>query len=141
MLSTVLTVLLILTVIVLLVLITVFQHGNEGGIGSAFGSGNSAGFFGASGGANIIVRATWVCGTLFFVLATGLAWVRTHDSFAVSREIDSAIDSPLFDEIDDAGDTPEVIDPAHEAEKNEANPSGAETAPAETPETETTPKN
>ena len=69
------------------------QHGNEGGIGSAFGSGNSTGFFGASGGVSLIVRATWVAGILFFGIATTLSWVKTHDHFGVGREIDSLLGS------------------------------------------------
>lgn len=101
MLITLLTVLLLLTVIILLVLITVFQHGNEGGFGSALGGGNSSGFFGASGGANIIVRATWVFGSLFFLLSTALAWVRTHDSFSVGRELESVIDDPALKDLEE----------------------------------------
>ena len=91
MLTGILTALLILTVIVLIVLVTVFQHGNEGGIGSSFGGGNSTGFFGASGGANIIIRGTWICGALFFGLSTTLAWVKTHESFGVSKEISNSL--------------------------------------------------
>lgn len=91
MLSGLLTALLIIVAFVLIVLIIALQHGNEGGIGSAFGSGNSAGFFGASGGVSLIIRATWICGALFFGLSTALAWVKTHDHFGVSREIDTIL--------------------------------------------------
>ncbi|NBO39079.1 preprotein translocase subunit SecG [bacterium] len=86
-----LTALLVFVSVVLIVLIVALQHGNEGGIGSAFGGGNSAGFFGASGGVALIVRATWIFGTAFFCLSTALAWVKTHEKFAVGRELDSAL--------------------------------------------------
>jgi preprotein translocase subunit SecG len=91
MLSGLLTALLILVALVMIVLVIVLQQGNEGGIGTAFGSGNSAGFFGASGGVTLIVRATWICGALFFGISTTLAWVKTHQHFGVSREIDDVL--------------------------------------------------
>jgi len=86
-----LTALLVFVGIVLIVLIVALQHGNEGGIGSAFGGGNSAGFFGASGGVALIVRATWIFGAAFFGLSTALAWVKTHEKFGVTRELDGAL--------------------------------------------------
>lgn len=86
-----LTALLIFVSLVLIVLIIALQHGNEGGIGSAFGGGNSTGFFGASGGVALIVRATWIFGASFFVLSTALAWVKTHEKFGVTRELDAAL--------------------------------------------------
>lgn len=89
-----LTALLIFVSVVLIVLVIALQHGNEGGIGSAFGGGNSAGFFGASGGVALIVRATWIFGAAFFFLSTALAWVKTHEKFGVSRELDSALTAP-----------------------------------------------
>ena len=91
MLGTFLTVLLVIVCIVMIFLVIILQQGNEGGIGSAFGSGNSTGFFGASGGVSLIVRATWICGALFFVLATGLAWVKTRQHFGVTTELERSL--------------------------------------------------
>ena len=93
MLTGLLTFLLAVIVIVLIVLIIVLQHGNEGGIGSAFGSGNSTGFFGATGGVSLIVRATWIFGALFFVVSMLLSWVKTHEHFGVGREIKGLLGS------------------------------------------------
>lgn len=119
-----LTALLVFVSLVLIVLIIALQHGNEGGIGSAFGGGNSAGFFGASGGVALIVRATWIFGAAFFFLSTALAWVKTHEKFGVSRELDSALS---------VTPTPaQVASPA--AEATPAAASGASTpAPAAAP--------
>lgn len=91
MLSGFLTVLLIILALLLLLLVVVLQQGNEGGIGSAFGSGNSTGFFGASGGVSLIVRATWISGVLFFITALSLAWVKTRQHFGVGREIENTL--------------------------------------------------
>ena len=87
MISTLLTTLLVIDSIVLILLIVVFQQGPEGGIGSTMGGGNSTAFFGASGGVKSIVRATWVSGALFFILATADTWVKTHNHYASSNSI------------------------------------------------------
>lgn len=89
MLTSFLTTLLIIDCLILIVLIIALQQGNEGGIGSAFGSGNSTGFFGASGGVNFIVRATWIAGTAFFILCMTLAWLKTRSHYGVTRELES----------------------------------------------------
>ncbi len=88
---TFLTVLLVIDVLVLMILVVGLQHGNEGGMGSAFGSGNSAGFFGASGGVSFIVRATWIAGALFFALALSLAWLKTREHYGVGREVEKLL--------------------------------------------------
>lgn len=118
-----LTALLIFVSVVLVVLIIALQHGNEGGIGSAFGGGNSAGFFGASGGVALIVRATWIFGAAFFFLSTALAWVKTHEKFGVSRELDSALTvtpTPVAAGTPAPASTPAAV----------ASPEAAATAPA-----------
>lgn len=95
MISSILTTLLIIDAIVLIFLIVALQQGNEGGIGGAFGGGNTTGFFGASGGVKLIVRATWICGVLFFVLATASSWVNTHDRYALKNQLEKTLSIPL----------------------------------------------
>ena len=120
-----LTALLIFVSVVLIVLIVALQHGNEGGIGSAFGGGNSAGFFGASGGVTLIVRATWIFGAAFFGLSTALAWVKTHEKFGVTRELDSALSATPTPAV------PPASTPAAAAEP--AQGSGSVVTPVNTP--------
>ncbi|MES2614733.1 MAG: preprotein translocase subunit SecG [Bdellovibrionota bacterium] len=95
MISTLLTTLLIINAVVLIFLIVALQQGNEGGIGGALGGGNSQGFFGASGGVKAIVRATWICGILFFALAMSSAWVKTHDRYALKNSLEKSLSEPL----------------------------------------------
>ncbi len=95
MISTLLTTLLIINAIVLIFLIVILQQGNEGGIGGALGGGNSQGFFGASGGAKAIIRATWICGFLFFAFAISSAWVRTHDRYALKNSLEKTLSQPV----------------------------------------------
>lgn len=140
-----LTTLLVLVSLVLILLIVALQHGNEGGIGSAFGGGNSAGFFGASGGVTLIVRATWIFGASFFILSTALAWVKTYDKFGVTRELESAISDsieapaqspviapaePATTEPSDAQQAPE-LKPAELAPSSPVEPLPAEPSPAQ----------
>jgi len=95
MISSILTTLLIIDSILLIFLIVVFQQGNEGGLGGAFGGGNTTGFFGASGGVKLIVRMTWICGALFFLLATASSWVRTHDRYALKNQLEKVLETPV----------------------------------------------
>ncbi len=140
--ATFLTILLIIDVLVLIILIVGLQQGSEGGMGSAFGSGNSAGFFGASGGVSFIVKATWTTGTLFFVLAFSLAWLKTHDHFGVGREVNRLLDVPAVPTAaPEAGAaTPNAVVPAPEtsapATPNAVVPAPETPAPA-TPGAET----
>jgi len=92
--STLLTTLLVMDAVLLIVLIVALQQGNEGGLGSALGGGNASGFFGATGGVKFIVRATWICGVLFFLLALGAAWTRTHERYAMQNQIEKKLQAP-----------------------------------------------
>ncbi len=94
MISTLLTTLLIINAIVLIFLIVVLQQGNEGGIGGTLGGGNSQGFFGASGGVKTIIRATWICGILFFGLSMGSAWLKTHERYALKNSLEKELSEP-----------------------------------------------
>lgn len=91
MISTLLTTLLIIDALVLIVLIIALQQGNEGGLGGAFGGGNTTGFFGATGGVKLIVRATWICGILFFVLAISSSWLRTHNKYELKNQLEKSL--------------------------------------------------
>lgn len=94
MILTLLTTLLIIDALVLIFLIIALQQGNEGGLGGAFGGGNSAGFFGATGGVKLIVQATWVCGILFFVLAMSTSWLKTHNKYDIKNQLEKSLVTP-----------------------------------------------
>lgn len=94
MISTLLTTLLIIDALVLIILIIALQQGNEGGLGGAFGGGNTTGFFGASGGVKLIVRATWICGVLFFALAIASSWERTNSKYYLKNQLEKTLSTP-----------------------------------------------
>ncbi|MGY3803548.1 preprotein translocase subunit SecG [Pigmentibacter ruber] len=99
MISTLLTTLLIIDALVLIILIIALQQGNEGGLGGAFGGGNTTGFFGATGGVKLIVRATWICGVLFFVLAISLSWKKTHDKYELKNQLEKSLSAPVTEGV------------------------------------------
>ncbi len=120
MILTFLTTLLIINAIVLFFLVLILQHGNEGGMGASLGGGNSTGMLGASGGVKLIVRATWICGTLFFILALTTSWIRTHERYSMANEIEKSLVSEL--------EAPAAIDTSAAANVEE-NKKIAESAP------------
>lgn len=56
-----------------MVLLILLQHGKGADMGAAFGSGASGSLFGASGGANVLSRATAVLAAVFFICTLALA--------------------------------------------------------------------
>lgn len=55
-----------------MVLVVLLQNGNSGGVGAAFGGGNSQGVFGASGATSVLGKATYVAATIFMLTSLGL---------------------------------------------------------------------
>lgn len=55
--------------------LVLLQHGKGADAGAAFGGGNSAGLFGASGSANFLSRATAIVATVFFCTSLTLTWM------------------------------------------------------------------
>ena len=66
-----LTVIHVLTALFMILVILV-QGGNQGGIGAAFGGGNSQGVFGASGATSFLGKVTYVVAAIFMITSIGL---------------------------------------------------------------------
>lgn len=69
--------------------LVLLQQGKGADAGAAFGGGNSAGLFGASGSANFLSRATAIVATVFFCTSLALTWVsnRTARSAGVVESV------------------------------------------------------
>jgi len=117
MISTLLTTLLIIDALVLIVLIIALQQGNEGGLGGAFGGGNTTGFFGATGGVKLIIRATWICGLLFFALAISSSWVKTHNKYELKNRLEKSLSTPASTLPAESSSAPIVPTPEPKAPK------------------------
>jgi len=81
----------VLAVIAIIALV-LLQQGKGADAGAAFGGGNSAGLFGASGSANFLSRATAIAATIFFCTSLALTWMsnRTARSAGVVESVPTA---------------------------------------------------
>ena len=55
-----------------MILVVLIQGGNQGGVGAAFGGGNSQGVFGASGATSLLGKLTYAAAAVFMVTSMGL---------------------------------------------------------------------
>jgi len=55
--------------------LVLLQQGKGADMGAAFGSGSAGSFFGASGSANFLSRATAISATIFFSSTLGLSYI------------------------------------------------------------------
>ena len=62
-----------------LIIVIIIQGGNSGGVGAAFGGGNSTGLFGASGATSFLGKVTYLMAGIFMVSSITLS-VRTSTS-------------------------------------------------------------
>ncbi len=90
--------------------LVLLQQGKGADAGAAFGGGNSAGLFGASGSSNFLSRATAIAATIFFCTSLALTWVsnRTARSAGVVESAPSAPAAAAEGAVDagDAGSAP-----------------------------------
>lgn len=58
-----------------MILVVLIQGGNQGGIGAAFGGGNSQGVFGAGGATSFLGKVTYAVAAIFMVTSI---WLSIH---------------------------------------------------------------
>jgi preprotein translocase subunit SecG len=82
--------------VIAIIALVLLQQGKGADAGAAFGGGNSAGLFGASGSANFLSRATAIVATVFFCTSLALTWMsnRTARSAGVVESVPSAPSAP-----------------------------------------------
>ena len=61
---------------VFIILVVLVQGGNQGGIGAAFGGGNTQGVFGASGATSFLGKLTYAMGAIFMVSSISLTIIQ-----------------------------------------------------------------
>ena len=59
-----------------MVLVVLVQGGNQGGIGAAFGGGNSSGVFGATGATSFLAKLTYGAAIIFMMTSLSLAFLQ-----------------------------------------------------------------
>ena len=61
------------TVALFMILVVLVQGGNSGGVGAAFGGGNSSGFFGATGATSLFGKLTYGAAGIFMLSSITLS--------------------------------------------------------------------
>ena len=83
--ETLITVIHVLTAL-FMILVVLVQGGNAGGIGAAFGGGNSQGVFGAGGATSFLGKLTYVCAGIFMVTSISLSVIEGKSGKTGLRE-------------------------------------------------------
>ena len=63
-------------VAVFMILVVLIQGGNQGGVGAAFGGGNSQGVFGATGATSFLGKLTYAAAMVFMVTSISLTIIQ-----------------------------------------------------------------
>ena len=98
-----------------MILVVLVQSGNAGGVGAAFGGGNSSGVFGATGAQSLLGKLTYFAAGIFMVTSITLTVMQGHGG-----------DIGLKEKLKQAGDQSGAPQTAPAGEAPVANP----TAPA-----------
>jgi len=69
-----------IVVALFMILVVLVQGGNAGGVGAAFGGGNSSGLFGASGANTFLTRLTYGAAGIFMFTSIGLTVLQRQAS-------------------------------------------------------------
>ena len=90
--SLILNVLMLVQIVAALamILLILLQHGKGADMGAAFGSGASGSLFGATGGANVLSRATAVLAAVFFICTLALAGLSHKRTVSSGSVLESA---------------------------------------------------
>ena len=76
-----------ISVALFMILVVLIQGGNQGGIGAAFGGGNSQGVFGATGATSFLGKLTYGAAAVFMCTSLFLTVAQTDSSFVGSQSI------------------------------------------------------
>ena len=77
-----------------MILVIIIQGGNSGGVGAAFGGGNSQGVFGASGAQSFLGKVTYAVAAIFMMTSIGLSVIQgTSGETGLSEKLEQAAES------------------------------------------------
>lgn len=115
MLETLITVIHVL-VAIFMILVVLVQGGHQGGVGAAFGGGNTQGVFGASGATSFLGKLTYGAAGIFMITSVSLTVLQgTRGKVGLSEQLKSQAESaaPAKTETPAAESTPapEAADP------------------------------
>ena len=94
-----------------MILVVLIQGGNQGGIGAAFGGGNSQGVFGASGATSFLGKVTYVVAAVFMVTSVSLTVFQgSSGDTGLTKRLEEAAQQQQGD-AQDAAPSEEVSEP------------------------------
>ena len=96
-----------------MILVVLVQGGNSGGVGAAFGGGNSTGVFGATGATSFFGKLTYAAAGLFMVTSISLIILKKEGG-------DVGLSDQLKSRNADQKNTTAPLDPKDETQKQDA---------------------
>ena len=100
-------------VVLFLILVVLVQGGNQGGMGAAFGGGNSAGFFGATGAATLLTKLTYGAAIIFMVTSISLTMIQGRSgSVGLKEKLEKSTSAPVSEPAAPAAGAPASSAPA-----------------------------
>lgn len=88
-----------------MILVVLIQGGNQGGVGAAFGGGNSQGVFGASGATSLLGKLTYVAGLGMLVTSLSLVIIQGKGGdVGLSDKLKAEKEAQQVQQNDDASD-------------------------------------
>lgn len=103
-----------------MILVVLVQGGNQGGVGAAFGGGNSSGVFGATGATSLLGKLTYLAAAIFMATSISLTMLQGKSG-----------DVGLKERLKQSGALTPAADTNSAAPANEAAPQAQEPASAQ----------
>ncbi len=71
-----------------MILVVLVQGGNQGGVGAAFGGGNTQGVFGASGATSFLGKLTYAAAFIFMITSISLVVLQGGNRIGLSHKLE-----------------------------------------------------
>lgn len=86
-----------------MILVVLVQGGNQGGVGAAFGGGNTSGVFGASGATTLLGKLTYAAAGIFMVTSISLAVIQGAGRTGLTEKLQQQEQQPaVLDEPEES---------------------------------------
>lgn len=106
-----------------MILVVLLQGGNSGGVGAAFGGGNTQGVFGASGATTFFAKLTYAVAGVFMITSVSLTYLQTQSGKTGLQ--DKLKEAAAAEQLNNSGLAPtKVQKPGQPATPPSSQPSG-----------------
>ncbi len=77
-----------ITVALFMILVVLVQGGNQGGVGAAFGGGNTQGVFGATGATSFLGKLTYGAALIFMITSIALVMTKGGHEIGLKEKLE-----------------------------------------------------